>query len=140
MIKFPPPSEDEIKAFEEIIGYSVPKPLLDLYMEKGNGGFGPDYGMLGFIEGHKTDLDDSIASLYGAFCHADPEDPGWSWPRHLVPFIHIGCAVHFCFDARQEPYPVHQFDPNGYGPGVDWSGAFTLACDSLEGWLNKNGC
>jgi len=50
--------------FEEQTGISLPEEFIELYEEKGNGGFGPDYGFLGIVSGHKTDLGDSILELY----------------------------------------------------------------------------
>jgi len=129
---------EEAKQFEEEAGVSLPEALVMLYENKGNGGFGPEYGMLGIITGHKTDLGDSILSLYKTFCESDPEDPGWYWPRNLVPFIHVGCAIHYCVDLNNNNYPVIEFDPNGYGPGEELSNHFKQKQQSFNDWVNEN--
>ena len=86
---------EEANKFKKDTGVEIPSPLIELYEANGNGGFGPDYGMIGIINGHKTDLDDSILTLYKSFIQPDPDDPGWHWPKELIPFIHIGCGIHF---------------------------------------------
>ena len=127
--------EKEAREFKEKTGIVLPECLIELYNEKGNGGFGPDYGMLGIITGHKTDLDDSILSLYQSFCSSDPDDPNWAWPRELVPFIHIGCAIHYCIDSSHSASRVIKFDPTDYDPEVGLKDHFKEIYPSFEEWV-----
>ena len=131
----PPPSQSEIDAAESELGHKLPTALLQLYAERGNGGFGPEYGLLGISSGHTTDLGDTALSLYRTWRTPDPEDPTWAWPVALLPLLHVGCAIHYCVDLADPSCRVLKFDPNGYSPGDNWSGAFTVAFPSLEPWL-----
>jgi len=134
-MKYPAPTREEIAEVESSVGLPLPSALIELYLARGNGGFGPDYGMLGLGSGHPTDLGDTALSLYRSLCEVDPEDPGWAWPKHLLPILHIGCAIYYCIDLAAPGNPVVQFDPNGFGPGDDWHGAFSVASPKLEPWL-----
>ncbi|WP_082473536.1 MULTISPECIES: SMI1/KNR4 family protein [Xanthomonas] len=134
-MKHPAPAQQEIAELEATIGYPLPLELVELYAERGNGGFGSDYGLLGLGSGHVTDQGDTALSLYRIFSQSDPEDPGWAWPKHLLPILHVGCAIHYCIDLATHGNPFVQFDPNGYGPGDDWEGAFSVVLPKLESWL-----
>jgi hypothetical protein len=105
----------------------------------GNGGFGPEYGFLGLVAGHATDQEDTALMLYEQFSAPDEDDPGWSWPWNLLPLVHIGCSVHLCVDLAHPQNEIVRFDPNGLGPGDDWSAAFTLEAASLVAWLTELG-
>ena len=128
----------EAEKFKDITGVYLPNLLISLYEKRGNGGFGPKYGMLGIVEGHKTDLGDSMFSLYNSFNEKDPEDPNWIWPRELVPFIHLGCAIHLCIDTSHPTLRIIEFDPNGDGPGEKLAEHFREYCPSFEEWINAN--
>ncbi|GAB2528212.1 SMI1/KNR4 family protein [Microbulbifer agarilyticus] len=130
--------EKEAREFKEKTGIELPVSLVELYKEKGNGGFGPDYGMLGIITGHKTDLNDSILSLYQGFCSDDPDDPNWVWPKELVPFIHVGCAIHYCIDSTCSSSRVIEFDPTDYDPEVGPKDHFKEVCSSFMEWVASN--
>jgi len=134
-MKFPAPTQEEIAEVERTVGWPLPAKLIELYVSRGNGGFGPDYGLLGLGSGHVTDQGDTALSLYRLFSQPDPDEPGWAWPKHLLPILHIGCAIHYCIDLATPDNPVVQFDPNGFGPGDSWEGAFSVVFPKLEPWL-----
>ena len=134
-MKYSPPTQQEIAEVEATVGYPLPAELIALYAERGNGGFGPDYGLLGLASGHVTDQGDTALSIYCAFSQADPEDPSWAWPKNLLPILHVGCAIQYCIDLAAPDNPVIQFDPNGFGPGDNWQGAFSIASPELGPWL-----
>lgn len=134
-MNYPAPTKLEIAQVEKELGFPLPNALTELYALRGNGGFGPDYGLLGLGSGHVTDQGDTALDLYRSLSSVDPDDPGWSWPRHLFPVLHIGCAIYYCIDLINADHPVVQFDPNGSAPGDDWADAFTVVFLKLELWL-----
>lgn len=135
-MKHPAPTQHEIAEVEQALGYSLPVKFVELYANRGNGGFGPDYGLLGLVSGHVTDQGDTALSLYRVFSEPDPEDLDWTWPKHLLPILHVGCAIYYCIDLAAPGNPVVQFDPNGFGPGDNWQDAFSVAFQKLEPWLD----
>lgn len=137
-ILHPPVTQDEIKKAETEVGFSIPAPLKQLYLEVGNGGFGPGYGILGLDGGHTTDEGDSIIKHYQLLCQSDPEDPSWSWPEGLLPFCHWGCAIYSCASSLEPNFPIKWFDPNGHGPSsLPWDSAFISHKPAFRDWLES---
>jgi hypothetical protein len=134
-MRFAAPSKVEIEHVERAIGYKLPTALLVAYASRGNGGFGPEYGLLGLGSGHTTDQCDTALDLYMLLSTPDPEDSGWAWPATLFPILHVGCAIYHCVSLVERHNPVIQFDPNPFAPGDDWSQAFSGVSPSLESWL-----
>ena len=134
-MNYPAPAAEEIATVEAALARPLPAPLLAAYAARGNGGFGPEYGLLGLGSGHTTDQGDTALALYQALSAPDPDDPGWSWPPELLPILHVGCAIYYCVNLAAPSHPVVQFDPNAFGPGDDWAQAFSLVSPSLETWL-----
>jgi hypothetical protein len=135
VMKYPAPAQAEIDAVELEVGASLPAALTATYASRGNGGFGPEYGVLGLASGHITDQGDTALELYRMFASTDPDDLGWVWPKHLLPILHIGCAIYLCVDLQSPGNPIVQFDPNGYAPGGNLDNSFTVAFPTLELWL-----
>lgn len=135
-MEYPPPTKEEIAEVERTVGRALPAALTRLYAIRGNGGFGPDYGLLGLASGHVTDLGDTALSLYRLFSQPEPDAPRWIWPEHLFPILHHGCGIHYCIDLTTPGNPVVVFDPNGFGPDDSWDGAFSVVCPRLELWLS----
>ncbi len=136
--RYPAPTPESFADFEKATGYPLPGCLRRIYETYGNGGFGPYSDMLGLIDGHKDDLGRDIHTIYNDYMTSDPEDTAWCWPEYMIPFLHLGCAMYLCYDAREAPYPIYRFDPSRRGIGDDMAPAFTLECASLESWLKDN--
>ena len=49
--EFPPATAAQLHKTEQALGFSLPAILRSLYMQVANGGFGPDYGIIGCIGG-----------------------------------------------------------------------------------------
>jgi len=130
--------EHEARVFEEKTGVSFPLCLAELYQKNGNGGFGLEYGFIGIISGHKTDLGDSILTLYSTFTSASIDDPNWYWPKQLIPFIHIGCGLHLCIDVSDKQYKVVEFDPTDYDPDEGPKKHFSIISNSFNSWVESS--
>jgi len=106
-----PATPEAVQEAEAVIGYKLPRLLRRLYLEVGNGGFGPGYGVLGLSGGHraggKTALD-----LYR---QATPSSC-WSFlPPGLLPLCGWGCAIFSFTDCSRRDGRMWAWDPNG-GP------------------------
>ena len=134
-MKYSAPIQDEIELVERTVGAKLPTALVAAYSLRGNGGFGPDYGLLGLASGHVTDQGDTALSLYRVLSSPDPDDPSWVWPKNLLPILHLGCAIYYCIDLVAAGNPIVKFDPNPFGPGDNWEEAFTVTHPSAEAWL-----
>lgn len=112
---------DAVAEAENLIGYRLPPLLRRLYLEAGNGGFGPGYGILGLRDGHRGDTRRTALGLYRE-AHGT-SSTGWSFlPASLLPICHWGCGIYSFTDCPQpqgpsQPVLVHDPDTQ------QWRGA-----------------
>lgn len=92
----PTATPEAIFEAENVIGYPLPRLLRRLYLEAGNGGFGPGRGILG-VRGGVPDNDwEDLVQLHLA-SQADPES---LWSPWLIGIYDWGCAVWSLIDCR----------------------------------------
>lgn len=93
---------------ERIIGYPLPRLLRRLYLEAGNGGFGPRSGILG-VGGDVSHGDsEDLAQLH----QESISDPGSPWPPWLIGIFDWGCAIWSLVDCRDPAGPMWSWDGN----------------------------
>lgn len=131
-------SERALASTEKALGFPLPTLLRTLYREIGNGGFGPDYGLIGVTGGHRSDHGRTLAELYDFQRASDPSAPGWSWPERVLPICDHGCAILWCLDLRDASEPVVLFDPSEVTPAGDRTVETSMirTHPSLEAWLS----
>ncbi|WP_405921749.1 SMI1/KNR4 family protein [Streptomyces sp. NBC_00122] len=112
-----PSATGEIAHAEGILGFTLPPLLAALYTRVGDGGFGPEYGVLSLGQAVRT---------YGA-----QRASGWRWPAGVLPIADFGCAMYACVDCHSQTAQVLLFDPNPGEPDLAWS----IDTPSLAGWL-----
>jgi hypothetical protein len=134
---FPPADLELIADAERELGFSLPVILKELYLQVGNGGFGPGYGLLGLAGGAKDDTGKSLVDLYASFAAPDPDDPHWRWPSRLLPVAHLGCAMYVCVDCSTSNNRVVWFEPNPHSEGEPWDDSFIPLAPSLTAWLRS---
>ena len=141
----PPATAAEIDAAERALGFAIPVLLRRLYLEVGNGGFGPAYGLEGVPTIPPSPERSDLVAMYSTLVSAPPpeENPSWCWPAGLVPLIGHGCNIWECVDFLHEPHPTVIQNPDE----IDWDrpligqlqpGAPSLAA-RLETWLSESG-
>ncbi|HEX6711758.1 MAG TPA: SMI1/KNR4 family protein [Thermoleophilaceae bacterium] len=129
----PPVTASALEDAEARLGFRLPPPVRQLYSKVANGGFGPGYGLIGLIDGVRSDLKRDAVEEYLAFRRPDPEDPGYEWPERILPICHWGCAIYSCVDCGDEDAAIIRFDPNVVD--ADWSIAFAPEGHTLSSWL-----
>ncbi|MEU6311321.1 SMI1/KNR4 family protein [Streptomyces sp. NPDC047014] len=107
----------EIARAEGIVGFPLPPLLARLYTQVGDGGFGPEQGLLPLRR---------AVAVYRA-----QRESGWRWPEGVLPVADFGCAMYACVDCRSGTAQVLLFDPNPGEPDLAWS----VDTPSLAGWL-----
>jgi hypothetical protein len=135
----PPVSAESVAKAEVAIGHKLPPLLARLYAEVGNGGFGPDYGLLGIDGGAGNERGHDALALYLAFREPDKSDPHWRWPANLLPLAHCGCAMFLCVDCSSPEGGIVWFEPNPHERGKPWDDSFIpVSCDLeqlMEAWV-----
>jgi hypothetical protein len=120
-----------IAADEDTLGFLLPPLLKELYLEIGNGGWGPGYGLLGLSGGAADDTGRNAIEDYSARRAWSAPDAGW--PERLIPICHWGCAICSCIDCSKPNFALIAFDPNIEVSGAP--GMFCAECDTFEEWM-----
>jgi hypothetical protein len=100
-------SVDAVEECEAVLGRRLPALLRRLYLEVGNGGFGPGYGILGVRDGHRDDTGRTSVDLYRAWRGTWPQRTG---TRLAV--CHWGCAIYSLVDCADPDGQMWAVDPN----------------------------
>lgn len=140
-----PTTVKELQVVEKDLGFDLPDLLKAIYSQVGNGGFGPQYGIVGIkcAPGPIT-----LEACYRKMMKLDKENAIWRWPQHLLPLADFGCGMWCCIDCNSQRHPLFLWDPNDLDEGLsgaearlNWGSAFwdqglTLRT-WLEGWLDE---
>jgi hypothetical protein len=120
---------------ETRLGFDLPPLLKQLYLEFGNGGFGPGYGLIGMTGGVPDDTGKTAPEIYLQFRSAGKEEPGFCWPQSLLPICHWGCAILSCIRCDEQDHPMYIFDPNAHADATSWNDAFFKEAPAFESWI-----
>ncbi|OWA15728.1 hypothetical protein B9W64_14705 [Streptomyces sp. CS159] len=115
---------------EAALGFPLPALLADLYLRIGDGGFGPEYGLLPLLDSPPSREPAAVAQ-YLANRESGAKDPDWPWPEGVLPISHWGCAMYACVDCRSPQATVLLFEPNA----GDADHAWYVDAPSLTDWL-----
>ena len=124
---------DDVAEAESMIGSPIPNLLRRLYLDIGNGGFGPGYGLLGVRGGHEDDTKMTVTDLYRQ-AHQDPSAWWQFLPPNLLPICHWGCALYSFIDCSFPEGPMWGWDPN---PGPTDETALFPSDATFAEWLDK---
>ena len=142
---YPAVSGHELTMEESRLGFNLPPLLRQLYMQIGNGGFGPGGGLLSLRQ-ISPKIDQTVATLYHQL-RASRTKRGGRWQEGLVPFAEWGDFILSCVDLssveRNDDPPVIRFEPNmseaatyGYLKGEPFRGAGLIPeKDRLSNWF-----
>ncbi|MGW3325967.1 SMI1/KNR4 family protein [Streptomyces virginiae] len=113
---------EEIARAEGILGFALPPLLAALYTRVGDGGFGPECGLL--------PLHDAVSAYRAGRSSA------WRWPEGVLPIADFGCSLSVCVDCRSDTAQVLLFDPGLGEPDLAWSIDTPSLTAWLHGWLD----
>jgi hypothetical protein len=116
---------------EDVVGHPLPRVLRRLYLEVGNGGFGPGYGILGLRGGHRDDPEGTAVDHYRAV-RAGSFGP--SMPAGLLPLCHWGCGIYSLVDVADLEARMWGWDPN---PQPDAALMLFRQSMTLGEWLGR---
>lgn len=105
----PVASPEAVTEAEEVIGYPLPPLLRRLYLEVGNGGFGPRGGIIG-VRGYDFDQSDVFADITES-AMAFRDDPSGGRPG-MVQLLDWGCCIASLLDCRDPAGAMWGWDPN----------------------------
>jgi hypothetical protein len=106
--KCPPASEDAVRFAEASLGLNIPPLLRLIYLNVGNGGFGPGYGIIGVGGGQASNLGTLVETYDQIKKGADYL--GITWSARLLPFCEWGCNIFSCVDCGDTDCQMFQSD------------------------------
>ncbi len=100
---------------EQELGFALPDLLKALYLQVGDGGFGPGFGLFGALSGHYlSDEPFTLAELYRRSLHATRWHDGSpaGWRERMLPICEWGCDFLGCIDCTDGDFSVYlsEFD------------------------------
>ncbi len=102
---------EQVAASEASLGFPLPALLRQLFMEVGNGGFGPGAGLLGLPIGEEAGGSEE-ASAVGRYAALRRRKVAALWPKGLLPLCDWGHGILSCVDCTWPEAPVVRVDPN----------------------------
>jgi hypothetical protein len=137
----PPVAAKALQTTERALGFKLPELLRAIYLKVGNGGFGPEYGIVGTVGGTKLD-GYTLETCYQNMAKLDSENSVWRWPKRLLPLANYGCGMWSCVDCEYQKLPMILWDPNnldseleGADARLNWGNSFWDQGRSLRIWL-----
>jgi hypothetical protein len=136
-----PVAATQLQTAERALGFALPELLRAIYLSVGNGGFGPEYGLVGTKGGAKLD-GCTLETCYQNMVDLEKENSIWRWPKGLLPLANYGCGVWSCVDCEYKKLPMLLWDPNNLDSELDgadarlnWGNSFWDRGRSFTSWL-----
>ena len=123
---------------ESTLGFTVPPLLAALYLRIGDGGFGPEYGLLPLLDSPPSG-EPAVVAQYLAHRESGRKDPEWPWPEGVLPISHWGCGMYACVDCRTPDATVLLFEPNADEADHAWYVDAPTLTSWLHTWLDGTG-
>ncbi|MFJ8634618.1 SMI1/KNR4 family protein [Streptomyces sp. NPDC093568] len=133
-----PLDEATLARAEAVLGFRLPPLLADLYLQIGDGGFGPEYGLLPLLDSPPAG-EPAAVTQYLANRESTRKNPDWPWPEEVLPISHWGCAMYACVDCREPQAPVLLFEPNADDAEHAWYVDAPSLTDWLGAWVDGRG-
>ena len=121
---------------EQQIGLTLPTTLKQLYLELGNGDFGPDYGFF-FLEEKEGSSKITLEQAYDEIHQAKIKDWDWELSKLFVPFLYWGADIYSLIDCGNPNGAVYVLDKNLKQEKTTWQSCVWKHCDSILEWLEK---
>jgi hypothetical protein len=134
----PPVTAEEVAQTEMKLGFELPSLLRRLYLEVGNGGFGPGYGLFPLNAFHPST--DSLVTAYLGMRSmsqkdidehwTDEEEKPSLWPECVLMICDWGCNIYSCLNCASPDLPILRMDSN-----VNFLVEWAIEASSLQQWL-----
>lgn len=116
---FPPATLEQIEAAEAQIGFRLPELIREIYLQVGNGGFGPGYGIGGVEDGmeiYECSLVQNVIEcreaddFFAETAENEAEKLIWAWDDQYIMYCYWGCNVTTLVDCADPSLPVISLD------------------------------
>jgi hypothetical protein len=130
----PPVTPAELSQAEERLGFDLPELLRNLYLQVGDGGFGPGYGFLALNSNgaKKFPMNHLVDRYLDGIAFTHPDYP--SWPRFFVTLCDWGDGIQSTMNAKDPAGAVMRCRGDAYVKGP-WENVMRVEAASLHDWL-----
>jgi hypothetical protein len=128
--RLPPCRPEDVDRLEERLGLTLPPLLRRMYVEVGDGGFGPGDGILGL---------DGLAREHRSYAvELAVEQELGEWPATLLPLCQLDDTLIACIDCSDPAGPIIGFevDDIDFDEGEGFDEAFRPRSPALHQWLD----
>ena len=126
----PPIPLERLAMAEAEFGFSLPEFMRQLYLQVGNGGFGPGYGLFPLGE---SSADYEMIETYARMVSTNIPPPDRPWPKEFVLIADWGCGIYSSLNWQKGS--VHRFNGDLHEDGQPWESVFASEAPSLEAWF-----
>jgi hypothetical protein len=135
-----PVTVEELTEAETQLGFELPSFLRRLYLEVGNGGFGPGYGLFP-LNDHRPSVDSLVLAYLSMRSmsqedidehQVNEEEKPALWPERVLMLCDWGCNIYSCLDCSSAHLPMFRMDSN-MNFMVEWASE----ASSLQQWLER---
>lgn len=127
----PPASLTDLRRAETLLGFPLPTLLRRIYLEVGNGGVGPGYGLLPLFTREGEDPHQYLSLVDTTLCYYKD---GWYSPKTFLVICDWGCNILSRLDCSRPEYPVERDGWSG-GSGPYDNEQYKPEAPSLRQWL-----
>ena len=121
-----PLDEKAVAKVEKSLGRKLPPQLRQLYLEIGDGGYGPFSGLRRLS---------TWAKDYSKLCAETPKERGREWPEGLLPIVYMN-GKRICVDAASGEVVLWSKPPKKASE-KKWLASFIPQSPSVEEWLER---
>lgn len=133
-----PVDAEAIARAESALGFPLLPLLAALYLRVGDGGFGPEYGVLPLLDSSPAGERAVVAQYLTNRTEAE-KDPDWPWPEGVLPISHWGCGMYACVDCSSPHGTVLLYEPNADEAEHSWYVDAPGLKEWLTTWLDGKG-
>jgi|GEM_PF-3216472 len=126
----------QLTALEESVNVFLPSIIKQLYLNLGDGDFGPDYGFFALTE-HNLKKKTTLNEAYHQVHDDTIKDWDWELPRTLVPFMYWGADIYSMLDCSTTQGGVYVLDKNLKKKYGTWQSCVWQHCPDMLVWLEK---
>lgn len=132
---YPTVTMTEMEDAERKLGFRLPELLRKLYLQVGNGGFGPGYGLLALNENGAKNYHSNLVDGYLDLVNKNPGDTP-PWPKYLITLCDWGDGITSLMSAASQTSPVLRFRGDQYPYEGPWEQVMSIEALSLHVWLD----
>jgi hypothetical protein len=130
---YPPVSPNELAQAEQRLGFQLPSLLGKLYLQVGNGGFGPGFGFLALNNKGAKNYHMNLVDWYlEGINNMHPDYP--PWPRQFITICDWGDGIGSELDWTDPQGPIYRFNGDWYDDGP-FESVMRFEAPSLQSWL-----